>query len=77
MLFCYSIYKTDTDKWSRILYLFPLSWKFAQQIAEKKVGADISENCNQKFKEEVSSKTLCQGMDIIQCRLLKTSRCVS
>jgi hypothetical protein len=43
----------------------------------EKVGADIFENCNQKCQEGVSSKTHYQGMDIIQCRLLKTSKCVS
>ena len=42
----------------------------------RKVGADVFENCNQKCQEGVSSKTLYQGMEIIHCRLLKTSRCV-
>ena len=45
----------------------------AQQIAENKSEPIFFENC----KEGVSSKTHYQGMDIIQCRLLKTFRYVS
>ena len=41
-----------------------------------KFGFDTFENCNQKCQEEVSSKTLYQGMDIIQNRLLKSSKFV-
>ena len=51
-----------------------------QQICRIFVSCYIFENRNQKYQEGVSSKTHYYvsgpGMDIIQCRLLKTSRCV-